>query len=177
MATEPTPATPPPAPGSNEAAIAQAIQGVTASTQALVKDQVDLAKLATSNIADVPTQTLSVPATVRRTGMEMKLLIQGTTGTKHQEPDRSLLRLIGQARQFSDMFMNSRGKTIRELSREAGVSPSYFARVFRLSFLAPEITKTIMHGRHPAALTAKSLLGYNQLERDWSSQRVQLGLD
>ena len=45
MATEPTPATPPPAPGSNEAAIAQAIQGVTASTQALVKDQVDLAKL------------------------------------------------------------------------------------------------------------------------------------
>jgi len=35
----------PPAPESNEAAIAQAIQSVTASTQALVKDQVELAKL------------------------------------------------------------------------------------------------------------------------------------
>lgn len=35
----------PPPPDSNEAAIAQAIQAVTASTQALVKDQVDLAKL------------------------------------------------------------------------------------------------------------------------------------
>jgi large-conductance mechanosensitive channel len=34
----------PPAPGSNEAAIAQAIQNVTASSQALVKDQIDLAK-------------------------------------------------------------------------------------------------------------------------------------
>ena len=136
----------------------------------------NLAKLVTSNSLDEPTQILSVPATVRRTGMEMKLLIEGTTGTKHQKPDRSLLRLIGQARQFSDMFMTSRGKTIRELSREAGVSPSYFARVFRLSFLAPEITKTIMHGRHPAALTAKSLLGHHKLERDWSSQRVQLGL-
>lgn len=35
----------PPPPDSNEAAIAQAIQAVTANTQALVKDQVELAKL------------------------------------------------------------------------------------------------------------------------------------
>jgi AraC-like DNA-binding protein len=108
--------------------------------------------------------------------MEMKLLIQGATGTKQQEPDRSLLRLVGQACQFSDMFMNSRGKTIVELSREAGVSPSYFTRVFRLSFLGPDITKTILQGRQPAGLTAKSLLGQSQLERAWSRQRVQLGL-
>ena len=43
------PLSPPPAPappaGSNEAAIAQAVQSVTASTQALVRDQIDLAKL------------------------------------------------------------------------------------------------------------------------------------
>ncbi len=142
----------------------------------VVEPQADLAKLAASNMADLPTESLSVPAAVRRTGMEMKLLIQGATGPKHQEPDRSLLRLIGQARQFNDMFMNSRGKTIRELSREAGVCPSYFTRVFRLSFLGPEITKNILHGRHPVALTAKSLLGHNQLERDWSRQCVQLGL-
>ena len=38
-------ADPRPAPDTNEAAIAQAIQSVTASTQALVKDQVDLAKV------------------------------------------------------------------------------------------------------------------------------------
>ena len=108
--------------------------------------------------------------------METRLLIQGVTGNKHREPDRSLLRLLGQARQFSDMFMNSRGKTIVELSGEAGVSPSYFTRVFRLSFLAPDITKIILHGRQPAGLTAKALLGYSQIEREWSKQRVQLGL-
>lgn len=46
MASDPLqvpPVTPPP--NTNEAAIAQAIQSVTASTQALVKDQVDLAKV------------------------------------------------------------------------------------------------------------------------------------
>ena len=46
MASDPTRSRPPPVPPtSNEAAIAQAIQSVTASTQALVKDQVDLAKV------------------------------------------------------------------------------------------------------------------------------------
>ena len=55
------------------------------------------------------------------------------------------------------------------------MSASYFTRVFRLNFLSPEITKTILHGRQSDSLTAKSLLGYNQLERDWSRLRVQLG--
>jgi AraC-like DNA-binding protein len=137
---------------------------------------VDLAKLTAANIGDLPTESLLVPATVRRTGMEMKLLIKGATAPKNQQPDRSLLRLIGQAHQFNDMLMSSKGKTIKELSREAGVSPSYFTRVLRLSFLAPEITKNILHGLQPITLTAKSLLGHNQLERDWSRQRVQLGL-
>ena len=45
MASDPLQAAPPAPPTSNEAAIAQAIQSVTASTQALVKDQVDLAKI------------------------------------------------------------------------------------------------------------------------------------
>lgn len=54
MAAEPRPPAPGPEPaagsneaaaGSNEAAIAHAIQSVTASTQALVRDQVELAKL------------------------------------------------------------------------------------------------------------------------------------
>ena len=57
--------------------------------QAVTDAHADFAKLATSNVADVPTQSLSVPAIVRRTGIEMKLLIQGSANTKHQEPDRS----------------------------------------------------------------------------------------
>ena len=63
-----------------------------------------------------------------------------------------------------------------ELSREAGVSASHFTRVFRLSFLDPKITKIILHGRQPAGLTAKSLLGHGNLEKNWSRQRGQLGL-
>ena len=55
MASDPTRPVPPPLPppDSNEAAMAQAIQGVTASTQALVKDQIDLAKVEMQTKASV----------------------------------------------------------------------------------------------------------------------------
>jgi len=62
------------------------------------------------------------------------------------------------------------------LANEAGVSPSYFTRIFRLSFLAPEISQTILHGRQPTTLTAKNLMLQGKLALAWSKQRAQLGL-
>jgi len=155
-----------------------------AALPALVGPEVNLAGLATAVMADGPTQLLSIPAQVRRTGMQMKLLIQGAASTAGREPDRSLLRLIGQAHRFHEMVMNGQSgdpssagrKTITELASEAGVSPSYFTRIFRLSFLAPEISKTILHGGQPTTLKAKNLLLHGQLALAWSQQRAQLGL-
>jgi site-specific DNA recombinase len=114
---------------------------------------------------------------LKRTVMEMKLLIHGTTGPARREPDRSLLRLIGHARCFNDMVMNGRGKTITDLAAEAGASPSYFTRVYRLSFLSPDITKTIVQGRQPPELAANKLMLTGKLASAWSTQRCQLGLD
>jgi len=114
---------------------------------------------------------------VQRAGLEMKLLIQGETGAARREPDRSMMRLLGQARRFNDMVMSSKGATITELAGKVGVSRSYFTRIFRLSFLAPEITKAILQGRHPAELTANKLILAGKLPSAWSDQRRQLGLD
>jgi hypothetical protein len=44
-----------------------------------------------------------------------------------------------------------------QLAVEAGVVGSYFTRVLRLSFLAPEVVKAILHDRHPVMLSAKGL--------------------
>jgi len=124
---------------------------------------------------DSPTTVLSVPARVRRTGMETRLLIQGSVGRGSRVPDRSLLRLIGQARRFHAMVINSHGRTITDLAKEAGVTPSWFTRVLRLSFLAPDIAKAILQGRQPITLTATSLMLHRKLSPDWSKQRAQLG--
>jgi hypothetical protein len=120
---------------------------------------------------------LSVLAKVQRAGLEMKLLIQGETGAVRRESDRSMMRLLGQARRFNDMVMSSKGATITELAAKVGVSRSYFTRIFRLSFLAPEITKAILQGRQPPELTANKLILAGKLPSAWSDQRRQLGLD
>jgi site-specific DNA recombinase len=125
-----------------------------------------------------PFQILSVPARLRRTGMETKLLIQGTLGAEPpRRTDRSLLRLVAQAQQFSTLVMNGNGRSMQDLAAEAGVSPSYFTRVVRLSFLAPEITKAILQGRQPSEFSAVKLLGASRLARHWPDQRRQLGYD
>ncbi len=117
-------------------------------------------------------------ARLRQTGLETKLLIQCARGAQPpRRSDRSLLRLIVQARHFHDLVTNSNGRSIRDLADEAGVSPSYFTRVFRLSFLAPDITRAIVQGRQPPEFSAIKLMRAGQFGSRWSDQRLELGFD
>lgn len=125
---------------------------------------------------DQPTTVLSIPARLKRTGMETRLLIEGAGGGPRREPDRSLLRLLAMAHRFHAMVMQQQGRTMTELAAEAGVSPSYFTRVLKLSFLAPEIVKAILHGHHPPELTAKHLMSHCGLATVWANQTAQLDL-
>ena len=70
--------------------------------------------------------------------------------------------------------MHHGGKTISELAGEAGVGGSYFSRILRLSFLAPEVVKTILRDRHPIELTAKKLATDTRLPIVWKDQRARL---
>jgi hypothetical protein len=54
------------------------------------------------------------------------------------------------------MLMRSEGKTITQLAQDARVSGSYFTRVLRLSFLAPEILQAILRNRHPIDLSGRA---------------------
>ena len=142
----------------------------------IVKPDLDVRRLPTT--PEGTALVLSVSARLRRTGMETKLLIQGALGPEPpQRSDRSLQRLIAQARHLSDLVMNSNGKPIQDLAVEAGVSPSYFTRVLRLSFLAPEITRAIIQGRQPSEFSAIKLMAAGRFACVWSDQRRQLGFD
>ena len=122
------------------------------------------------------TITFTVPAHLKRAGMETKLLIEGADGSARKSPNRSLHRLLSQAHRFHEMVMHSRGRTMVELAIEVGVGGSYFSRILRLSFLAPEVVKTILRDRHPLELTAKKLAGDTRLPIAWEEQRARLGI-
>ncbi len=75
------------------------------------------------------------------------------------------------------MVMRNGGKTMAELASEAGVSGSYFTRILRLSFLAPDVVTAILRDRHPVELTAKHLANGIRLPKAWEEQRILLGID
>jgi site-specific DNA recombinase len=125
---------------------------------------------------DTPFVILSIPARLRRSGKEMRLLIEGAAGGPKRAPDRSLLRLLADAHRFHKMVMQQQGRSITDLAREAGIGRSYFTRILRLSFLSPAIVRAILDGRLPSQLTAKHLTRNSRLANNWPSQAAQLGI-
>ena len=62
-----------------------------------------------------------------------------------------------------------------ELAQCQRMTSSYFTRVLRLSFLAPDITRAVLEVRHPQDLTARKLLAHSRLPLTWPEQRRALG--
>ncbi len=120
---------------------------------------------------------LTMPIHLRRVGKEMRLLIPGSGDNLTNPPDRSLLRLLGQAYRFQDMLMRGSGRSVGALAKEAGISPSYFTRILKLSFLSPKLVSAILEGRQPQKLNGKLLTRRSgQLARDWAVQAHQLAI-
>ena len=121
--------------------------------------------------------TFTVPARLRRAGMENRMLIEGSDAQARRKPDRSLHRILAQAHRYRAMVMHNGDKSMSELAAEAGVGGSYFTRALRLAFLAPDITLAILRDRHPIDLTAKRLANDVRLPLDWEDRRTLLGID
>jgi DNA invertase Pin-like site-specific DNA recombinase len=123
---------------------------------------------------EAPALVLDVACALKRVGIEMRLLIDGAASRR--APDRSLKRLLGQAHRFQAMVLRGDGAGITQLAAAAGVSKSYFTRVLRLSFLAPDIIDAVLHDRHPITLSAQRLTKLSDLPIAWNEQRQRLGL-
>ena len=135
----------------------------------------DASALSPASVAaeDAPTLTLCAPARLRRAGMEMTMLIDAKQARKGK-PDPSLVKLIVKAERLKEHFIRG-GDRMDAIAASAGVSRAYFTRLVKLSFLAPDITKAILEGRHPPDLTASRLINHARLPLDWKAQRTALG--
>ena len=125
--------------------------------------------------ADDEAQILSVPMELRRSGREIRMLIDGTDPFATAKPDARLIKLLIRARRFNATLVSSDGVPFAALVKREGVSPSYFTRLVRLSYLAPEIIQAILDGRQPRDLTADKLLAHSRLPLTWREQRTVLG--
>ena len=121
------------------------------------------------------TQIVSVPIRLRRAGRATKMLIAGTNPFATAKPDARLVKLLIRARRFNAALVGSDGVPFAALAKREGVSPSYFTRLVRLSYLAPDITEAILDGRQPRDLTADKLLAHSRLPLGWREQKAVLG--
>ena len=126
-------------------------------------------------VIDDETEIVSVPVRLRRAGREIRMVIDGTDPFAASKPDARLIKLLLKARRFNATLVGSDEVPFAALAEREGVSPSYFTRVVRLSYLAPDITKAILDGHQPRDLTAEKLLEHSRLPLAWHDQRTALG--
>ena len=124
---------------------------------------------------DDETEILSVPIRLRRAGREIRMVIDGTDPLAASKPDARLIRLLLKARRFNATLVHGEGVPFAALAQREGVSGSYFTRLVRLSYLAPDIIQAILDGRQPSDLTAEKLLDHSRLPLAWHDQRIVLG--
>jgi site-specific DNA recombinase len=115
---------------------------------------------------------LTIPARLKRTGIEMRMVIDD--GSEPARIDPVLVRLLLRAHAIRARLLEEPSLPLKEIAAEEGISSSYVTRLLRLAFLAPNIVTAILNGRHPPKLTANRLMDDTRLPLDWSTQRELL---
>jgi hypothetical protein len=116
---------------------------------------------------------LSIPARLKRTGKEMKFIVDGPINSA--PVDTSLIRLLVRAQKIGKRLFEIGGPSLDEIAEEENITPSYASRIVRLKFLAPDIVAAILAGKHPPEFTANKLMADTRLPLDWRDQRAALG--
>lgn len=116
-----------------------------------------------------------VPYKLRNRSRQLKILPEGIAPANRSEPDPTLLKLLRRAHAWRQQLETGPPETISDLAATNGVNASYFTRVLRIAYLAPDIIEAIVEGRQPPELTANKLIRIKNLPIDWSGQREALG--
>lgn len=74
--------------------------------------------------------------------------------TPHKETN--LIKILAQAYKWHQNIL--KGQTLKEISKRDNVSDQYVRRILELSFLSPNIVRSILAGKQPADCTLKKLL-------------------
>ena len=115
------------------------------------------------------------PMTIRRRGVEMRLVIEGNRALAPRA-DSALLKAVARARQWSEDLLMGRAQSVAEIAEREGVADRYVRRVTRLAFLAPEIVEAIVAGNQPPELTAEALAERIDLPLLWTAQKQAVGI-
>ncbi|MEQ8441220.1 MAG: recombinase family protein [Alphaproteobacteria bacterium] len=138
----------------------------------LTADQISL----TLKLKDEETETVSRPVTLKRRGVERRIVIPGLGGHEAR-PDPLLCSLISKSLVWMDRLVSPDPPSLSTIARDEGISVGDVSRTLQLAFLAPDIVEAILAGRQPVDLTAQKLKRFKDLPTEWPAQRQLLGFN
>jgi hypothetical protein len=117
---------------------------------------------------DQKTTIITATIRVQQRGQEMRLVF----GADDELPPghAGLVRLLARAHVLRRRLFEERS-TIDEVAQAEDLTPSYVTRLVRLTFLAPDVTTSILSGRHDPDLTVSRLIADTRFPLDWNDQR------
>jgi len=116
-----------------------------------------------------PTYSMTVKARLRRAGKGKRLVVGGTVAGK---PNAPLISLIARALVIKEQLLSGSDDSLEAITRRLRTTRGHPSSLVRLSYLSPEIIRSILNGD----LTATKLLpAAKSLPMDWAEQRKTLG--
>lgn len=122
-----------------------------------------------------PALLIIAPATLKRSGLAVRMVLDTGETAISREPDVRLIGAIAKAHRWWNRLLEEPNLTITDLARTEGVTSSYMTRVIRLAFLDPAIVTRIVEGKAPAGIDTKRLTQADAIPIAWSEQRQKLG--
>jgi len=118
---------------------------------------------------------VSVPMQLRKRGGRRRIIVpeQMQTSKTKRDYSEALALAITRAHHWKELLDAGKFASISELAQVIGLDVSYAARLFRLTFLAPDIIEAILDDREPDGLSMRILA--KPISGDWREQREELG--
>lgn len=118
---------------------------------------------------------LDLPLSIRRRGVERRLLIEGAA-VPVPRLDQPLIDAIARAHAYLEMLTNCEGCTRKDVATRFGVHPEDVSRLLPLAFLSPRIVDAILTGQQPVDLSVQHLTRNIELPVIWADQARTLGI-
>ena len=114
-----------------------------------------------------------VPLAIKR--RHSSKLIVPSAGTDYVKAtssfDLPLIRTPGKAFYWQRMIDTGDVANASELARQFKLEVGWVCKLLRMTRLAPDIVKAVMHGRQPRHLNLHAMRGRREVSLDWEEQR------
>ena len=121
---------------------------------------------------------LSIRASLKRTGKEMKFIVEGVTNSA--PADTTLIRLLVRGQKIAKRMFGSNCPPLEAIAHEERITASYATRLVRLAFLAPD-GAAILAGKQPPGLSdafEMAVMVTRAMDsRAWEASGLQSSLD